>query len=710
MHRSTGHSLRNSRYQLAVCAAVVATLFSLSCGDSTEPRRAAALAIVTQPPSTAQSGVAFSGPVLIQVRDQKGATFAQSGITITASIGEGGGALGGATTVSTDANGSAAFSGLVLAGTIGTRTLRFTAPGLSGATSSSITLTPGAAAALEAQSATSVSATVGTGVTTLPSVVVKDASSNAVSGVTVTFAVASGGGTITGASQTSNASGVATLGGWTLPTAARQYTLTATATGVPGNGVTFTATATPDVPSTMETSGGGQALLYGSRLPTPVQVRVADKYGNPTPGVVVTWGSFVGAGTVEPIGVTTDADGIVRSNYRLGTMPGENAIRASINSLGLHADIAATALGFTNELDISSHHTCALDESGAAYCWGLNDYGQLGDRTTVRQPSPTRVFGTLRFRRISTGWGVTCALTTDDVPYCWGLNTYGQLGDGTRTHRMQPTPVAGGYHFTEISVAQDASCGVTGTGAAYCWGSNQTGQLGVGTNVQMETCTDPLNPSISFACSLVPMPVVGGHAFSSITVGSFHACGLTSAASELYCWGLGWTYGSQGSGNGSSDPTPVRVAPSYTFEKVVAGGSITCAIDAPSSAYCWGSGSRGALGNGTIDAFQATPGLVPDLAATDLDADFGVCAVAADARAFCWGFNLYGAVGDGTTTDRTFATAVASAEKFTKVAASGRHTCGRTDKGQVYCWGESSNGALGTGDYAQHLTPALARP
>jgi alpha-tubulin suppressor-like RCC1 family protein len=269
---------------------------------------------------------------------------------------------------------------------------------------------------------------------------------------------------------------------------------------------------------------------------------------------------------------------------------------------------------------------------------------------------------------------------------------------------MEPTPVSGGHRFTEVSAGQDVTCALTGAGAVYCWGSNELGQLGIGAG-NLETCPDPVNPG-SRPCSLVPLPIAGGHTFSAVTAGVFHACGLTAATSALYCWGLSFPFGSS---NGT-DPIPVRVAPQYTFEKVAAGGSITCAIDAPSSAYCWGSGSSGAFGNGTVDGYQAMPGLVPGLAATAIDGDLGVCAVASDARAFCWGFNVYGAVGDGTTVDRLYPTAVAIAERFTKVAASGYHTCGRTDKGQVLCWGNGLFGALGVGDLGQRLTPALARP
>src|SRR5207302_7245946 len=88
--------------------------------------------------------------------------------------------------------------------------------------------TAGAAATIAANSATSQSATAGTVVSTPPSVLVKDANGNPVAGVAVTFAVAPGNGTITGASQTTNASGVATVGSWTLSATAGPNALTAT--------------------------------------------------------------------------------------------------------------------------------------------------------------------------------------------------------------------------------------------------------------------------------------------------------------------------------------------------------------------------------------------------------------------------------------------------------------------------------------------------
>src|SRR3954468_2542038 len=95
------------------------------------------------------------------------------------------------------------------------------------------------------------SAAYGTAVTILPSVKLADASGNGVSGVSVTFAVASGGGTVTGPTKTTGKDGIASVGAWNLGTALGPNTLTATATGATGSPVTFTATAVAGPAATM---------------------------------------------------------------------------------------------------------------------------------------------------------------------------------------------------------------------------------------------------------------------------------------------------------------------------------------------------------------------------------------------------------------------------------------------------------------------------
>lgn len=125
-------------------------------------------------------------------------------------------------------------------------------------------------------------------------------------------------------------------------------------------------------------------------------------------------------------------------------------------------------------------HTCGLTTGGAAWCWGLNQYGELGDGTTTMRLVPVPVSGGLGFASISAG-GHTCGVTPGGQAYCWGWNQFGQLGDGTTDSRLTPVSVAGGLLFATVATGGGShTCGVTPTGEAYCWGQNDYGVLGNG--------------------------------------------------------------------------------------------------------------------------------------------------------------------------------------------------------------------------------------
>src|SRR5581483_10267179 len=122
---------------------------------------------------------------------------------------------------STNAAGHATVGSWTLGATSGSNTLTASATGLTGspltfhATGVADTANSMAVSAGDNQSAT-----VHTNVATAPAVVITDQHGNPVQGVAVTFAVASGGGSATGTSTTTNASGVAAVGSWKLGTGA----------------------------------------------------------------------------------------------------------------------------------------------------------------------------------------------------------------------------------------------------------------------------------------------------------------------------------------------------------------------------------------------------------------------------------------------------------------------------------------------------------
>jgi Tol biopolymer transport system component/alpha-tubulin suppressor-like RCC1 family protein len=190
-----------------------------------------------------------------------------------------------------------------------------------------------------------------------------------------------------------------------------------------------------------------------------------------------------------------------------------------------------------------SEYTCGLTSDGAAYCWGVNDFGQVGSGgTAYYEFSPVPVAGGLTFATISAGSRHTCGLTADGTAYCWGDNTKGQLGDGTTTRQATPVAVVGGVRFATIEAGGGHTCGLTASGDAYCWGWNDSGQLGDGTTVDRS----------------VPTPVSGGLTFTTIRAGGDHSCGMTTSG-DAYCWG-GNTRGQLGDGTQSPSPTPVPAA------------------------------------------------------------------------------------------------------------------------------------------------------
>src|SRR6266850_935277 len=68
--------------------------------------------------------------------------------------------------------------------------------------------------------------------------------------------------------------------------------------------------------------------------------------------------------------------------------------------------------------------------------------------------------GTLTFSTIVSSLSHTCALTPSGAAYCWGVNTAGKLGDGTTTDRYAPTAVGGGLTFTSIAAGHSTTCGL----------------------------------------------------------------------------------------------------------------------------------------------------------------------------------------------------------------------------------------------------------
>jgi len=343
-------------------------------------------------------------------------------------------------------------------------------------------------------------------------------------------------------------------------------------------------------------------------------------------------------------------------------------------------------------------HACGVTTTGAAYCWGDNYTGALGDGTMDYNSSiPVPVAGGLTFATVSAGAFHTCGVTTSGAAYCWGVG--GQLGDSLGSWSNTPVRVAGGLTFASVSTGFINTCGVTTAGAAYCWGSGYYGELGGGS-------TYP-------GSALMPQAVAGGLTFANVSAGNGHSCGVTTEG-NAYCWGQN-TLGELGIGtstgpdrciNGDTlacSTLPVPVSGGLTFATVTAGGNGTCGVTTGGAAYCWGSGLRGLVGPveqcelvlwmdwivGPIPCSRVPVAVVGGLALTSVavsDQDAGGCGLASAGvgAGECWGQWGLTTPGAGGLT-------------FATLSAGSWSICGVTTAGVAYCWGANSRGQLGDG-------------
>lgn len=282
----------------------------------------------------------------------------------------------------------------------------------------------------------------------------------------------------------------------------------------------------------------------------------------------------------------------------------------------------------------------------------------------------------------------TCLLTNAGAVWCWGDNRSGQLGDGTTDFRTTPVQVSGTYKA--IAATNQTTCALTLAGAAYCWGLNEAGKVGDGTSGNVRTS---------------PTPVAGGVTFAAITLGDFHACGLTTAGAA-YCWGWNFT-GPLGDGTNDHHFTPAPVAGGLTFTSIEAGGVQTCAVATNSTTYCWGGNAFGAVGDGTTTNRNLPTPVSGGLTFASVSAgSFHTCAVTAvGGLPSCWGGNANGQLGNGTTTNGLVPGPVSGGLAFVSLHAGSLFSCGLTSSGAAYCWGDNVSGQFGNGTTTSSTSP-----
>ena len=379
----------------------------------------------------------------------------------------------------------------------------------------------------------------------------------------------------------------------------------------------------------------GLVVVLGSALVSPAG-EAAALPGTGAPAVPLLASptykaTTVSGGALHTCAVTTKGKPLCWGSNTAGQL-GNNSTADSdvpVGVYGLTKGVKAVATGYS--------HSCALTTKGKVWCWGDNNYGQLGDNSTTDSLKPVAVYGLAnRVKSISTGDYTTCALTTKGTVKCWGYGMNGELGNNATSNSSQPVGVYKLKHVTALTNGSYHACALVSGGKPVCWGYNAVGELGNNTNTS----------------SPKPVAVYGlSSGVKQVDGGSYHTCAVTSKGA-VRCWGYN-AYGQLGDNTTTSTVQPVHVSGLNSGMKTVkAGYSSTCALSASGKVKCWGYNAYGQLGDNTTTNRLAPVGVYDlDKASTLTVGYYHACVVTAKKAVKCWGYNGSGGLGNNTTTN-----------------------------------------------------------
>ncbi len=501
--------------------------------------------------------------------------------------------------------------------------------------------------------------------------------------------------------------------------------------------------------------------------------------------------------------LTATSVGIVRV-IRSGITIAQKNVTQKITLPSTMTNLALADGDVITDLSTESH-SCAI-ANGKLYCWGLNVVGQLGIGNATNQTTPQLVaasnpgdpfYGKIVTKVIAGHWN-TCAIA-DAQLYCWGDNDFGQLGIGTTSpnNELNPLPVtaATSRKITSLSLTDStyygpkSACAIA-DGVGYCWGENHNQQLGQAKYCWFfgyYVCSSPDQDDRN-----LPTPLWGYHTESgsvetgsplyqkkmtSIAVGEGQGAGIANgqfyewgnpndggwstlyrvkltntgalagkmvdpfsaratyatwcgiAQGNMICWGYNW----RPLWGGSAFGIPAQLTPTTYYTGNITsydGGlentdltpddSLDCVIS-NGIIYCSGAGSYTATGYSGSNNWQPVittsdmTGRIP----TKIGVGYKHACFVANGSLLCWGHENDGQLANGAligditypqlVASSTFGSSSGTGVASGAISVGGDHSCA-TVNAQLFCWGKNADGQLGIGDTVDRLVPVSVFP
>jgi alpha-tubulin suppressor-like RCC1 family protein len=284
------------------------------------------------------------------------------------------------------------------------------------------------------------------------------------------------------------------------------------------------------------------------------------------------------------------------------------------------------------KIAVGEYHACALSAAAEVFCWGKNASGQLASESTADLSAPAQVHldGGLVVKDLALGAEHTCLLADTGAVYCFGANDAGQLGVGEAQNRtgsfgstpgtmgaaLAPAKLGTGFVAKTLAAGYRHTCAVADDGRIKCWGDNGAGQLGLGDTKSRGSAPEDVGDAL-------PAVDLGhGQVVTDLACGSRHCC-VRTLQNTMKCWGdnadgqlgLGDVAPRGATAESMGDNLPfVPTPPHEVVSSIRLNRERTCART-ESGLRCWGRNRAGELGYGDQQARGSTQSTVPRLLA-----------------------------------------------------------------------------------------------
>ena len=234
---------------------------------------------------------------------------------------------------------------------------------------------------------------------------------------------------------------------------------------------------------------------------------------------------------------------------------GNGNTNTSLNPIQLPSTNFSNAAGayIWRKISCGYNYCFAISNIDQLWCWGDNQYGQLGSGSFTNILRPSLVSNLDKWNSISCGKSNTVGIKIDRSLHATGDNTYGQLGTGNLTNTTSFIRVGTDNDWKQVSCGENHTIAIKTNGTMWAWGNNDSGQLGFG---------------VGIASTSTPIQIGSDINWKQVSCGSSGSSAIKTDGS-LWSWGLN-NSDQLGLGSGESDVIylPTKIGTDYDWKQV----------------------------------------------------------------------------------------------------------------------------------------------